>query len=88
MQEKIPMPVIETELKELIYSEMRQQQKLSEKYLPSIGSINLLNSNRQVNCTALSETGHLLATGMSDSSVKVYWLDRASLVHSHCMGQQ
>jgi len=46
MQPKIPMPEIETELKDMIYAEMRQQQKLSEKYLPSIGSINLLNSNR------------------------------------------
>ena len=43
---KIPLPEIENELQDLIFSEMRNQAKLSEKLLPSIGSINLLNSNR------------------------------------------
>lgn len=31
IEPKIPMPAIETELRELIYSEMRQQAQLSEK---------------------------------------------------------
>jgi tryptophan synthase beta subunit len=46
MQPKIPLPEIDRELQELIYSEMKQQVKLSEKQLPSIGAINILNSNR------------------------------------------
>ena len=78
--------MIENELKELIYSEMRQKERLTEKWLPSIGSINLLNSNRQVNCTTLSQSGNLLAVGMSDSTVRVFWLDRGSLVRSLGMG--
>ena len=87
MQPRIPMPEIEQELQELIYSEMRQQVRLTEKQLPSIGSINLLNSSRQVNCVALSETGNLLTIGLSDSSVKVFWLSKASLMRSLGMGE-
>ena len=62
--------------------------RLSEKpnQLPSIGSINLLNSNRSVNCVTLSDTGDLLATGMSDSTVKVFWLNKQSLVRSIGIG--
>lgn len=59
---------------------------MTEKNLPSIGSINLLNSNRQVNCVALSDTGNLFATGMSDSTIKVFWLSQSSLVRSLGMG--
>ena len=66
---------------------MRQQVRLTEKQLPSIGSINLLNSSRQVNCVALSETGNLLTIGLSDSSVKVFWLSKASLMRSLGMGE-
>ena len=66
---------------------MRLQARLSEKQLPSIGSINLLNSNRQVNCVALSDTGNLFAVGMADSSIKVFWLNKASLVRSMAIGE-
>ena len=59
---------------------------MTEKQLPSIGSINLLNSCRQVNSVALSETGNLLTIGMSDSSVKVFWLCKASLMRSLGIG--
>ena len=55
---------------------------MSEKQLPSIGSINLLNSYGQLNCVTLSDTGDLLACGMSDSSIKVFWLNDESLKRS------
>ena len=82
MTPTIPMPEIETELQDFIYNEMRSQAHLSEKQLPSIGSINLLNSNRQVNSVALSDTGDLLAVGNADSTIKVFWLNKASLLRS------
>jgi len=74
-------------LQELINAEFRQQVRLSEKQLPSIGSINLLNAYQQVNCTALSETQDLMACGMSDSTIKVFWLNEESLKRSLCMGK-
>ena len=61
---------------------MRQKVRLTDKQLPSIGSINVLNSNRQVNCVTQSETGNLFAVGMSDSTVKVFWLNKKSLVRA------
>ena len=61
---------------------MRQQVKLSDKQLPSIGSINLLNANRQVNCTTLSESGDIMACGMSDSTVRVFHMNKESLLRS------
>lgn len=56
--------------------------KLSDKQLPSIGSINILNAYQQVNCTCLSETQDLMACGMSDSTIKVFWLNDESLKRS------
>lgn len=44
--------------------------------LPTIGSINVLNSYRQLNCVTLSDSGAVMATGMADSTVKVFVLSR------------
>ena len=66
---------------------MRNQVRLTEKQLPSIGSINLLNSNRQVNCVDLSDTGNLFATGMADSTIKVFWLNQNGLMRSLGVGE-
>ena len=46
--------------------------------LPSIGSINLLNTYRQMNCVTLSDSGAVMAAGMSDSTVKVFILSKKS----------
>lgn len=71
----------------MINSEFRQQARLSDKQLPSIGSINLLNAYQQVNCCALSETQDLMACGLSDSTIKVFWLNEESLKRSLNLGQ-
>jgi len=42
----------------------------------TIGSISLLNTYRQVNCVTLSESGAVMATGMSDCTVKVFVLSK------------
>lgn len=81
------MPELEKELQDLINSEFRQQSKLSEKQLPSIGSINLLNAYQQVNCTTLSDSQDLMACGMSDSTIKVFWLNEESLKRSLNLGK-
>lgn len=36
---------------------------------------------------ALSDTGSLFATGMADSSIKVFWLSQSGLEHSLGMGE-
>jgi len=47
--------------------------------LPSIGTIALLFSYRQVNATCLSDSGELMACGLADSTVKVFWLNEAKV---------
>ena len=87
-ERSLPLPELELELAQLIKTEMRQQAKLTDKQLPSIGSINLLNANRMVNCTTLSETGDIMACGMSDSSVRVFHLNDESLLRSLNLSSQ
>jgi hypothetical protein len=56
--------------------------KLTPDKLPSIGTISLMNTYRMVNCTTVSDSGDLMATGMSDSTIKVVWLNTQSLKSS------
>jgi hypothetical protein len=56
--------------------------KLTADKLPSIGTISLMNTYRMVNCTTLSDSGDLMATGMSDSTIKVVWLNTQALKKS------
>jgi len=46
------------------------------KNLPSIGSLSILNSYRTLNCVNLSDSGAVMAAGMSDSTVKVFILSK------------
>lgn len=46
------------------------------KNLPTIGSLNVLNSYRSLNCVTLSDSGAVMATGMADSTVKVFILSK------------
>ena len=46
------------------------------KNLPSIGSLSILNSFRTLNCVTLSDSGAVMAAGMSDSTVKVFILSK------------
>jgi hypothetical protein len=87
IQKQIPLPELEKEHQDLINGEFRQQVRLSEKQLPSIGSINLLNSHQQVNCSTLSESQDLMACGLSDSTIKVFWLNDDSLRRSLNLGK-
>ena len=36
---------------------------------------------------ALSDTGNIFATGMADSTIKVFWLSRGALMRSLGMGE-
>ena len=47
-----------------------------QKALPTIGSISIMNSYRQLNCICLSDSGSVMATGMSDSTIKVFILSK------------
>ena len=49
--------------------------KLSEKWLPSVGTVAFNFSFRQVLSISLSDSGDVMSCGMSDSTVKVYWLN-------------
>jgi hypothetical protein len=56
--------------------------KLGVDKLPSIGTISLMNTYRMVNCTCLSDSGDLMANGMSDSTIKITWLNPETLKKS------
>lgn len=49
---------------------------LSPNNLPSIGQISLLNTNRNVNCATISDSGAVMAIGLGDSSIKVFILSK------------
>ena len=78
----IPLPELDREFETQIKSEYRQMSKLGVDKLPSIGTISLMNTYRMVNCTTLSDSGDLMASGMSDSTIKVYWLNPEALKKS------
>jgi hypothetical protein len=84
----IPLPELERELENHIVMEYRQMTKLGMDRLPTIGTISLLNTYRQVNCTTLSESGDIMACGMADSTVKVTWLSQEALKKSLSLDEQ
>ena len=49
---------------------------LSPTNLPSIGQISLLNTNRNVNCATISDSGAVMAIGLGDISIKVFILSK------------
>jgi len=72
---QIPLPQLDSLLKEKIEKQLLAKVNL-HKVLPSIGSISLLNTYRQLNCVTLSDSGAVMATGMSDSTIKVFILSK------------
>jgi transcription initiation factor TFIID subunit 5 len=72
---QIPLPVLDSLLKEKIEKQLIAKVNLY-KNQASIGSISLLNTYRQVNCVTLSDSGAVMATGMSDSTIKVFVLSK------------
>lgn len=75
----VPLPQIDRSLQEMIKTEFGQQVKLSERNLPSVGTIALQFSYRRVICTALSDSGEIMACGTADSTIKVFWLNPAKV---------
>jgi|SaaInl33SG_5_DNA_1037386.scaffolds.fasta_scaffold32432_1 hypothetical protein len=72
---RIPLPHLDSLLKEKLEKQLSQKVNL-HKNLPTIGSISLVNSYRQLNCVTLSDSGAVMAAGMSDSTVKVFILSK------------
>ena len=71
----IPLPKLDSILKEKISKQLTSKMSLQQN-LPTIGSINLLNTYKQLNCVTLSDSGAVMAAGMSDSTVKVFILSK------------
>jgi hypothetical protein len=72
---QIPLPQLDSLLKEKIEKQLTAKVNLF-KSQATIGSINLLNTYRQLNCVTLSDSGAVMATGMSDCTVKVFVLSK------------
>ena len=47
--------------------------------LPSVGQVSLVNSNREVNCVTISDSGSVMAVGMATSVVKVFILAKSQM---------
>jgi hypothetical protein len=69
------MPQLDSVLSQKIEKQLTAKMSLHNN-LPTIGSINLLNTYRQMNCVTLSDSGAVMAAGMSDSTIKVYILSK------------
>lgn len=72
---QFPLPQLDSILREKLERQLNQKMSL-ETNLPSIGSISILNSYRQVNCVTLSDSGAVMAVGQSNSTVKVFILSK------------
>ena len=72
---QFPLPQLDSILREKLERQLSQKMSL-ETNLPSIGSISILNSYRQVNCVCLSDSGAVMAVGQSNSTVKVFILSK------------
>lgn len=47
--------------------------------LPSVGQVSLVNSNREVNCVTVSDSGAVMAVGMATCVVKVFILAKSQM---------
>ena len=72
---QIPLPQLDSLLKDKIEKQLLSKMNL-HKNLPTIGSLSILNSYRTLNCVTLSDSGAVMAAGMSDSTVKVFILSK------------
>ena len=72
---QIPLPTLDSILTEKIEKQLSSRINLHTEQA-TIGSINLLNTYRKVNCVALSDSGAVMATGLNDSTVKVFILSK------------
>ena len=62
-------------MKEKIEKQLLSKMNL-HKNLPTIGSLSILNSYRTLNCVTLSDSGAVMAAGLSDSTIKVFILSK------------
>jgi WD40 repeat protein len=72
---QIPLPHLDPILKEKIEKQLTSKANL-HKTLPSIGQITLQNTYRQVNCVTISDSGAVMASGLDDSTIKVFVLSK------------
>jgi len=69
------MPVLDNMLRQKIENQLLSKVNL-QKNPATVGSITMLNTYRQMNCAFLSDSGAVLAAGMSDSTIKVFVLSK------------
>ena len=72
---QIPLPKLDSVLREKIDKQLGNKVNL-HKYLPTVGQISLFNTYKQVNCVCISDSGAVMAAGLSNSVVKVFVLSK------------
>jgi len=70
------LPILDTLLHNKIETQLQNKMLFNSGNLPSIGQISLLNTNRNVNCATISDSGAVMAIGLGDSSIKVFILSK------------
>ncbi len=74
----VPLPEIDSALQKKIYDSLAigAKVRLTDKLLPSVVCIDLVNTQKRVCCMNLSEDCTVMALGLSDSHVKVFFFEK------------
>ncbi|KAK4375211.1 hypothetical protein RND71_005888 [Anisodus tanguticus] len=69
---ELALPAIPTEVEHSILEDLRNRVQLSNAALPSVSFYTFVNTHNGLNCASISHDGSLVASGFSDSSLKVW----------------
>ncbi|XP_047338133.1 transcription initiation factor TFIID subunit 5 [Impatiens glandulifera] len=68
----LSLPIIPVEVEHSILEDLRNRVQLSSVALPSVSFYTFLNTHNGLSCSTISPDGSLVASGFSDSSLKVW----------------
>ncbi|KAJ8560256.1 hypothetical protein K7X08_004314 [Anisodus acutangulus] len=69
---ELALPAVPTEVEHSILEDLRNRVQLSNAALPSVSFYTFVNTHNGLNCASISHDGSLVASGFSDSSLKVW----------------
>ncbi|KAF5726275.1 hypothetical protein HS088_TW23G01017 [Tripterygium wilfordii] len=73
---ELTLPVMPTEVEQSILEDLRNRVQLSSVALPSVSFYTFINTHNGLNCSSISHDGSLVAGGFSDSSLKVWDMEK------------
>ncbi|KAM6592321.1 hypothetical protein CsatA_000024 [Cannabis sativa] len=73
---ELPLPTIPVEVEQSILDDLRNRVQLSGVALPSVSFYTFINAHNGLNCSTISHDGSLVAAGFSDSSLKIWDMEK------------